>query len=124
MRLLLDTQIFLWWASDSPRLSPALRDAIAADETDVFVSIASAWEIEIKRAIGKLWAPSDFRAALEMAVFTLLPIELRHIEALVTLPLHHRDPFDRMLIAQASVEGMALASADDAFRRYGIVPLR
>jgi PIN domain nuclease of toxin-antitoxin system len=122
MRLLLDTQIFLWWMAGSRQLSRALRDAIAAPDNQVYLSVASAWEIEIKRAIGKLRAPPDIAAVLDDSGFDLLPIELRHIASLARLPHHHRDPFDRMLIAQAAAEGMALASADDVFRRYGIAP--
>ena len=123
MRLLLDTQAFLWWMAGSSRLSAPAREAIGDRANTVHFSIASGWEIEIKRAIGKLRAPHDLAAAVKTEGFDLLPIELRHVAALAGLPPHLRDPFDRMLLAQSQVEGLRLVSADGVFRRYGISPL-
>jgi len=123
LRLLIDTQAFLWWMAGAPRLSASAREAIGDPANAVHFSIASAWEIEIKRAIGKLRAPHDLAAAIKTEGFDLLPVELSHIAALAGLPAHHRDPFDRMLLAQAQVEGLRLVSADTVFRRYGVAPL-
>jgi PIN domain nuclease of toxin-antitoxin system len=118
--LLLDTQAFLWWMSAARRLSRPARAAIAAPHNQVHLSIATAWEIAIKRGLGKLRIDGDIAAALDSEAFTLLPIALTHVEALQKLPLLHRDPFDRMLIAQANVEGMPLVTCDEEIARYAV----
>jgi PIN domain nuclease of toxin-antitoxin system len=104
----------------SPRLSDRARDAIAEPRNQVHVSVATAWEIAIKRSIGRLRMPEDIAADLAAEAFELLPIELTHVAALERLPHHHRDPFDRMLVAQASVERMRLVSGDADIARYGV----
>lgn len=120
MRLLLDTHTFIWWREDSRRLGDAARQAIVqADQ--VYVSAASAWEVAIKVALGKLRIPSPFEPAVEESRFTQLPVTFRHAAAVQELPLHHGDPFDRMLIAQAMVEGLTLVTHDRRFERYGVV---
>ncbi|HKT19081.1 MAG TPA: type II toxin-antitoxin system VapC family toxin [Stellaceae bacterium] len=123
MKLLLDTQAFLWWMSNSPRLSRAAEEAISDPANQVLFSVASAWEISIKRALGKLKAPEDLAGAIEAESFDLLGIELSHIAALDHLEHHHRDPFDRMLIVQSFVERATLVSGDAVFQRYGTVLL-
>lgn len=119
-RLLLDTHALLWWLSDDRRLGPEARNLIADPGNTVFVSAASGWEIGIKRAAGKLHAPPDLDAEIERNGFTHLPVTFFHGEQAGALPRHHRDPFDRMLIAQAQAEGLVLVTADEDFRPYGI----
>lgn len=120
MRLLLDTHPLLWALVEPERLSAGAAAAIAAEESEVFVSIVSPWELAIKTARGNLTPPGDLEAQLNEMRFTLLPISLRHTEAIASLPHHHRDPFDRMLIAQAQIEGMTLVSSDREIRRYSV----
>ncbi|MBK8499995.1 MAG: type II toxin-antitoxin system VapC family toxin [Flavobacteriales bacterium] len=123
MNVLVDTHILLWaWSGDS-RLSKAQRDLLMAQEVRAFVSIVSLWEIAIKTSVGKL----ELKAPLEELVaslpefqFELLPLRMEHISSVGNLPLHHRDPFDRMLIAQAKHESMHLLSADPHFGAYGV----
>jgi PIN domain nuclease of toxin-antitoxin system len=118
MRLLLDTHLLLWALATPSRLPVAARRAI--DTSEVHVSAASIWEVSIKAALGKLAAKShDVLAAIKPAGFELLPIHGEHAAEVALLPMHHRDPFDRMLIAQARVERMRLLSNDDALRIYG-----
>jgi PIN domain nuclease of toxin-antitoxin system len=119
VRLLLDTHVFLWWRADAPELPASARLAMLDTSNEVLVSAVVAWEITIKRALGKL----DFEGRVADAVaeegFASLPIELRHADELTRLPAHHRDPFDRMLVAQARIESLTLVSVDPAFRDYG-----
>jgi PIN domain nuclease of toxin-antitoxin system len=119
-RLLLDTHTLLWWLADTPALGPASRAFIAEPGNVVFVSAASIWEISIKRALGKLSAPESLDSILEEEGFEALPIEVFHAEQAGTLPLHHRDPFDRMLVAQAQAEGLTLVTADPQMTAYGV----
>jgi PIN domain nuclease of toxin-antitoxin system len=118
MRVLLDTHLLLWALATPGRLSAAAREAIAA--ADVYVSAASIWEISIKTQLGKLDANArDVLAAVEPAGFSLLPITGEHAVRVAELPAVHRDPFDRMLAAQASVEPMILLTNDAALGQYG-----
>jgi len=122
MTLLLDTQAFLWWVTDDRRLSKRARTAVAA--TPCVVSIASCWEMAIKASIGKLTVPlpvSRFmQEQLEINGFSLLPIALEAAAAVADLPFHHRDPFDRLLVAQAQQHGVAIVSADPVFTKYRV----
>lgn len=120
MRLLLDAHTFLWWVTNSPRLSVIAREAIADDTNAVLVGIGSLWELAIKRSIGKLDFPHDFGAVLSNEAFELLPISFSHLQALEALPLQHRDPFDRLLIAQAVAENIPIVTTDKAFTRYDV----
>ena len=119
-RLLLDTHTFLWWLTDDARLGVAARAAIALPANQVFVSAVTGWEIAIKRALGKLEAPDGLDEAIEREGFLHLPVSFRHGECAGALPLHHRDPFDRMLIAQCELEGLELVSADLALAKYSV----
>ena len=119
-RLLLDTHAFLWWLADAPQLSDAARKAIGDERNEVFVSAASGWEIAIKRQLGKLQAPDDLDAAVEAEGFSHLPISFFHGEQAGLLPGHHRDPFDRMLVAQAQAEGLVIVTADPKLALYGV----
>lgn len=117
MRLLLDTQIALWWLVANPRLGRAARKALA--ESACAVSVASIWEVAIKHVLGKLpVAPRDFRDELAAAGVAILAIAERHALATTDLPPGHKDPFDRLLLATARCEGMQLATADAALLRY------
>lgn len=123
MRLLVDTHAFLWFIIDSPRLSPAARRLLISPAHERFISVASIWEVTIKHSLGKLQlirGLAVFMNDIEQANFTTLPIQSGHILELGALPFHHRDPFDRMLIAQAKHEGMHLPTADRAFEPYDV----
>lgn len=117
MNLLLDTNVLLWWFADSPRLGGEAREMIVASPL-VYVSVASTWEIEIKRALGKLKAPSDLEEALAANQFLPLPISVKHSIVAAKLPRHHDDPFDRMLLAQANAEKLALVTGDQRLTQY------
>ncbi len=127
MRLLLDTHAFLWWLAGDEALSPAARAAIADEANGVFVSAASAWEIATKYRIGKLTGVAAVVADLDGAIanqgFEGLPIGVRHGQAAGALPGPHRDPFDRMLIAQAMLENLVLVSDEQPFDAYGVARL-
>lgn len=118
-RLLLDTHVFLWWRTDAERLSATVREAIASSDI-VFVSAASAWEIAIKTALGRVRLPEAVEIGVAASGFNRLPIGFSHAELAGTLPPHHRDPFDRMLVAQATVEQLTLVSHDRLLAAYGV----
>lgn len=120
MILLLDAHTALWWLADDGMLGQAARSAITDPSNDVLISAASIWEIEIKRALGKLDAPTGFADVIGEAGFDILPITGRDAERAGSLPAHHRDPFDRMLVAQAERLGAVVVSRDAAFIAYGI----
>ncbi|WP_027882696.1 type II toxin-antitoxin system VapC family toxin [Meiothermus rufus] len=123
MNLLLDSHIVLWWLSDDPRLSRKARRLIErADE--VLVSAATTWELAVKVSLGKLRMPEGFLEVVEQQGFTHLPITPLHARAVQGLPWHHRDPFDRILLAQATVEGLGLVTADEALAPYGSLVIR
>jgi PIN domain nuclease of toxin-antitoxin system len=118
--LLLDTHAFIWWAGVDKRLAEIARAAIADVENRVVVSAVTVWEISIKRAIGKLEFRHDTLRVLEQTGFEPLDITARHADMAGSLPLHHADPFDRLLISQASLEGLVLVSQDRKFLPYGV----
>lgn len=121
-RLLLDSHSFLWFVNDDPRLSRTARALIEDPDTQALFSPATVWELSIKAGLGRLnLRPSPvafFEAQSSANDFTLLPIELRHLAPISTLPFHHRDPFDRLLIAQALVERVPIVSYDSVFDAY------
>jgi PIN domain nuclease of toxin-antitoxin system len=119
LRLLLDTHALLWWLADT-ELEPSTSQAVADPRNDVYVSAASVWEISIKRALGKLSAPDNLEETVAGNGFQPLPISLAHATKAGELPLHHQDPFDRMLIAQAQLEGLTTVTRDPRFQSYGI----
>ena len=123
MRLLLDSHSALWWDRDLSKLSARQRTAIGDRANDVFVSAASAWELSIKRATGKLVLRDSVEDLAARLGFIELPITMKHGEAPAALPMHHKDPFDRMLVAQATAEGMVLVTADSKLAQYGVVIL-
>ena len=124
MRLLLDTHTLLWWATDRARLSPVAL-AVCEDASNVLLlSVVSVWEMQIKTQLGKLTLTIPLATLIDREVntngMTLLRVELEHVLALDTLPAYHKDPFDRLLIAQAQLEGAILVTTDGVFARYGI----
>ncbi len=119
MRLLLDTHVLIWWIAQQP-LSDAAGEVIADETTEVFVSAASVWEAEIKAASGKLELRADLVDQARHNDFTELAVTFQHATAAARLPRPHGDPFDRMLIAQAQLEGLTVVTRDPAFREYDV----
>jgi PIN domain nuclease of toxin-antitoxin system len=119
VRLLLDTNVLIWWLEESPRLGKETRDAITG-ELEIMVSAVSAFEIAAKVAVGKLRAPGDLAVQITEQTMIELPVTVRHGLAVGQLPMHHRDPFDRLLIAQARCEGLTIVTADRAFAAYDV----
>ncbi|MBS3948551.1 MAG: type II toxin-antitoxin system VapC family toxin [Dethiobacter sp.] len=124
MSILLDTQAFLWWISDAPQLSQKARQIIGNGENALFLSAASGWEIAIKTRLGKLNLPADIASfiaeQLSVNAITPLPIQMKHALHLHSLPDFHRDPFDRMIVAQAQVEGWPVLTADPQLAGYSV----
>ncbi len=124
MRVLLDTHAFLWFLLNDPKLSGPARNVIADPLNDVEISPASYWEIAIKIALGKYALPESYQVFMEREIadndFRILAIEPKHTAVLTTLPLHHRDPFDRLIVAQAIHEGIPLVSGDAILDAYPI----
>ena len=120
MKLLLDTHILLWWLEDAPSLSKKAAKIIADRTNLIFVSAATAWEISIKKALGKLEGPDDFEAALLANNFQPLPITITHALLAGKLPPHHDDPFDRLLVAQSKIEELILVTRDQKQTLYDV----
>lgn len=120
MRLLIDSQAFLWWSEPSPQLSLAARGAIANPTNQVLISVAALWELTIKVSSGRLSLPEDLETMVASQEFAVLPITFPHLTLLSGLPRLHRDPFDRMMIAQALAEGIPIATSDRVFASYGL----
>ncbi len=120
MKLLLDTHAALWWLSDDPRLGTTTTGLLEDASNEVLLSAAVVWEVAIKRSLGKLNAPDGLASTLIGAGASALPITLAHADATTQLRSHHRDPFDRMLVAQATVEQAVLVSNDEALLPYRI----
>ena len=120
MKLLLDTHAALWWLDDDERFGRAAARQILDGSNQVLLSAVVVWEVEIKRALGKLDAPPGLAETLIGAGTWPLPVTLEHAAAVEDLPPHHGDPFDRMLIAQAALEGAVVVTRDEAFRPYGV----
>lgn len=124
MKLLLDTHVFLWMNGAPEKLSAKVRDIFVRGEDELFLSIASPWEVQIKQQIGKLAIDATIDELLTPHLkdnsLRLLPIEIRHVLGLGSLAMHHRDPFDRMFIAQALTDGMGIVTADPLFDSYPV----
>ncbi len=124
MKLLLDTHTFIWWDSQPARLSPRVLTLCQDQANTLLLSVASVWEIQIKHQLGKLQLAmplADLIASHQQSnSLRVLPVELPHVLALDNLPMHHRDPFDRLLITQAQVEGIVLLSGDAVFAQYPV----
>ena len=117
---LLDTHVLLWWLSEPSQLSAEARNAIAKGSHAVYVSSAAAWEVAIKKALGRLEFPGNLAEVLEKDHIEVLTITLPHALAVADLPLHHQDPFDRMQIAQARLENLVLITRDPQISRYDV----
>ncbi len=124
MRFLLDTHTFLWWITDDPHLSERARQVISDPENEMFLSAASGWEMAIKTQLGKLQLPDRFEQFIAEQLFrnniTSLPVMMSHALHVQSLPLHHRDPFDRLLIAQGQLEKMPIITTDSVFADYDV----
>ena len=124
MKVLLDTHVFLWWITDDPRLSPRAREIIANGANVLFLSAASGWEIAIKTKLGRLRLPDKperfILKQLESNAIEVLPVQMSHALHVYALPDHHRDPFDRLLIAQAQLEKLPILTADPQISRYEV----
>jgi len=118
VKVLLDTHMVLWWLADDRRLSARAQQVIADPGNTVIVSAATAWEVALKQALGKLRMQDDFERAVEEQGFDLLPVSFAHAAELRQLPSIHRDPFDRMLVAQARVEQLHLLTVDAQILKY------
>jgi PIN domain nuclease of toxin-antitoxin system len=120
VNLLLDTHAVLWWLDDDPTLSDAARAEISDPENTVYLSAVAVWEMRIKQGIGKLDLPDDFEEVLDGQAFSKLPVTVDHAHTIAGLPAIYRDPFDRMLVAQAVVEGMTIVTRDRRIAEYGV----
>jgi PIN domain nuclease of toxin-antitoxin system len=120
LKLLLDTHALLSLLFADGRLSRSADDAMERPDAQLIVSVVSVWEVAIKRSVGKLDAPDDLLGRIDETGAEMLTITARHAHAVAVLPLHHRDPFDRLLIAQAKLEGCAIVTRDPAFAAYGV----
>jgi PIN domain nuclease of toxin-antitoxin system len=124
MKLLLDTHVWLWWQMTPERLKDDARDKIASPDSEVFLSAVSTWEMAIKIAAGKLQLPVPMEELIPESLlrddFGSLPLQQHHCFELARLPMHHRDPFDRMLVAQARAEQLTLVTADRQLERYDV----
>ena len=120
MRILLDTHLILWWLANSPSLSEQARILISDPENTVFVSAVSLWEIWLKESLGKLRLPPDFESKLTAESFENLPLTAAQARQVASLPWHHRDPFDRMLVAQAQCEDLTLVTRDARCQKYEV----
>ena len=124
MRLLLDTNVLIWTLLTPDRLLATPREAIEDGANEIFISIASPWEIAIKRSRANLNPPNDLDVQLTEKRFSLLPISLQHTRAIESLPHHHGDPFDRMLVAQAQTDGLTIVTSDRKIARYQVAVMR
>ena len=128
MKLLLDTHIFIWWADQPERLSPAALSALEDEANELVLSVASVWEMQIKIQLGKLKLSVPLKDLIknqrETNDLTVLPVALTHVLSLGALPFHHKDPFDRLLVAQSIEEDLTLVSADPHFSAYSVKLLR
>ena len=122
-RLLLDTHAFIWWLSDVPQLTRLAHDGIADRRNEVLVSAITGWEIAVKSAKGRITAPDNLGKMVTERGFTHLPLTFQHAEQAGRLPMHHRDPFDRFLIAQAQTEGLVLVTRNERISLYDVPTL-
>ncbi len=121
MTLLLDSHVLLWWLQDDPKLTPIHRDLIGDEKNEVLVSSIALAELSVKASLGKLEITRDLGREIEANGFGFLPFTERHAAALRDLPFHHRDPFDRMLISQAQVDGLVFLTTDERCREYDVI---
>jgi PIN domain nuclease of toxin-antitoxin system len=120
---LLDTHVLLWWLGDDAALPRRHRDVLEDSAVEVFASAVSVWEIAIKRALGKLEAPHDTAGAIRDSKIQPLAVTVDHAQAVADLPPHHRDPFDRLLVAQATIDDLTIATVDPLIERYDVATI-
>jgi PIN domain nuclease of toxin-antitoxin system len=124
MKLLLDTHVFIWWADHPEKLSPAALSALEDEANELLLSVASVWEMQIKIQLGKLKLSLPLKELIknqqDTNALTVSPVTLTHVLALDALPFHHKDPFDRLLVAQSIEEGLTLVTADSQFSNYSV----
>jgi PIN domain nuclease of toxin-antitoxin system len=120
MKFLLDSHVLLWWCADGDKLSRRARDAIASPSSAVYVSVVSGWELTIKTSLGRLKLAQAVEDAIEAYQFEPLLLTFAHVRRVSELPYHHRDPFDRMLVAQAVVEDLTVVTKDREIARYEV----
>jgi len=127
MKVLLDTHTFLWWIANDPQLSSRARQIMAEPDTEPFLSAASGWEMAIKSRLGKLKLPADLPGfvadQLRINAIQVLPIHLAHALHVYTLPDHHRDPFDRILVAQSQLEKLPILTSDPLITQYAVTTI-
>jgi PIN domain nuclease of toxin-antitoxin system len=127
VKVLLDTHAFLWWIADDPLLSPRARQIMEAPDTEPCLSAASGWEIAIKSRLGKLKLPADLQGfiaeQLRVNAIQVLPIQISHALHVFTLPDHHRDPFDRVLVAQSQLERLPILTGDPLITQYAVTTI-
>ena len=119
-RFFLDTHVFIWWMEENKRLSNDIWDLLYSPQNLIFLSVASVWEVIIKKAKGKLNLPKDIEGGIIASGFTVLPIQIPHVLAVEKLPFHHKDPIDRLLVAQAMVENLTILTDDKKFGKYRV----
>ncbi len=119
-RYLIDTHILIWWLDGSNKLGAEVRDILKSGSNAIYLSSGAVWEMAIKESIGRLEVPHDLEEVLRQEGIEVLPIKASHALAVATLPQHHRDPFDRIQIVQAQLEGLTLISRDEAFGQYDV----
>lgn len=120
MKFLLDTHIFVWWMLESKKLDKSINNILKDSRNEVFLSIVSVWEVVIKKQKGRLKVPKDWKETLLESNFSILPVNLRHTYAIEKLPQYHKDPFDRILVAQAITEKCTLITDDEKVKKYKI----
>lgn len=123
MKFLLDTHVLLWWLENNPALPATARNLIADPNNTIFISAVTMWEIGLKQSIGKLTLPANFEERLAKEGFEALPLSAAHTRLIASLPWHHRDPFDRMLVAQAQAANLKLLTVDEMIAAYGDMTL-
>lgn len=124
MRYLIDTHIFIWWMEESKRLSEEILNLLNNPQNEIFLSAASIWEIIIKKVKKKLKTPKDIERGIKASGFTPISIEMLHVLGIERLPLHHNDPFDRIIISQAKTENLTLITADKKIWKYDLPMLK
>ncbi len=124
MKYLLDTHVFIWAMEGSKRLKKDIKNEISNSKNKIFVSVVTIWEISIKRSLKKLKTPFDIEAAIKKTDLQIIPIQITHALAVEKLPLHHKDPFDRILISQARVENLTLITSDQKIWKYNLKLLK
>lgn len=124
MHYLLDTQVFIWWMEENKKLSVDVKSIIDNPLNNIFVSVVTPWEILIKIKAKKLRVPKNFAEFIINGIFKVMPIQIMHVLGIGALPLHHKDPFDRILVSQAKIENLTLITSDEKILEYDVTTLK